>query len=103
MALGKELLRSGSNVEHDVWKSGDLPTAQKKRGKELINKISNRVSDHMFGSGYSNSLGIRHGQLKGGTRGKKTQKAKKATKRKTVKSKTKKAGKKGRTVKRRRR
>lgn len=87
IALGEELLKTGSNVVQDVWKTGDLATAKKTRGKEFINKISNRVSDHMFGSGYSNILGVRREQLKRGSQGKKKQKV---TKRKAVKRKTKK-------------
>lgn len=95
-ALGEELLKSGSNVVRDVWKHGDLSTAQKKRGKEFITNISNRVSDHMFGGAYSGVLGVRRKQLKRGSTRKKTRKVikkrgkKKATKpKKSVKSKKK--------------
>lgn len=102
-ALGEELLKSGANVVKDVWKHGDLSAAQKKRGKELLTNITNRVSDHMFGSGYSGGLGVPRKQLKRTVTRKKTRKVtkkggkkKKTTKpRKSVKSKKK-------TVKRKR-
>lgn len=69
---------------NDVWKTGDLEAAQKKRGKEFINKISNRVSDHMFGSGYAHQLGVKRAQFKSGTS---TRKTGRVTKRKKTKSK----------------
>lgn len=91
IALGEELIKSGRNVIKDVWKTGDLKTAQKQRGRQFVTNISNRVSDHMFGSGYSNVVGVRRKQLKRTTKRKKTRKAVKRTakKRKTVKRKPK--------------
>lgn len=88
LALGQEALKSGSKIVSDVWKNGDLSSAQKRRGKEFINNVSNRMADHMFGSGYVNSLGVQRKQLKRSASGKKTSSAKK--KKKTVKAKTKK-------------
>lgn len=92
VALGQELLKSGSNIVHDVWKTGDLAGAQKQRGKEFINKVSNRISDHMFGSGYGNRLAVQYKQLKGSSRGNKTRKASKSKagkgKKKTKKTKS---------------
>lgn len=85
LAAGQELLKSGVNLVQDVWKNGDLKAAKKKRGKEFISSVSNRMADHMFGSGYSNQFGVRRTQLKASSKGKKT---KKAVKRKSVKRKT---------------
>lgn len=87
-ALGEELVKIGVNLVKDVWKHGDLSAAQKKRGKELITNISNRVSDHMFGGGYSGGLDVRQKQLERiGTR-KKTRKVnKKRGRKKTTKPK----------------
>lgn len=85
LAAGQELLRSGANLVGDVWKTGDLKDAQKKRGKEFISNVSNRVSDHMFGSGYSHLMGVRRAQLKSSSRGKMSRKT---VKRKPVKRKT---------------
>lgn len=93
LAAGQELLRSGANLVGDVWKTGDLKDAQKKRGKEFISNVSNRVSDHMFGSGYSHLMGrtplryshLMGAQLKSSSRGKKSRKT---VKRKPVKRKT---------------
>lgn len=83
-ALGEELLKSSANAVGDIWKTGDLAVAKKRRGKEFVTNISNRVSDHMFGSGYTNLLGIRRKQLKPSA------KRKKVVKRKAVKRKPKK-------------
>lgn len=79
IALGEELIKSGRNVIKDVWKTGDLKTAQKQRGRQFVTNISNRVSDHMFGSGYSNVVVVRGKQLKRSTKRKKTRKAVKRT------------------------
>lgn len=93
-ALGEEIFKSGVNVVKDVWKHGDLVTAQKKRGNELLGNISNRVADHMFGSGYLPNSSFN--QLKHSVKTKKTRKVvRKQTKKKpTKKSKTKKVSKK---------
>lgn len=90
-ALGEELLKSGANVVGDIWKTGDLATTKKLRGKELVTKLSNRLSNHMFGSGYSNSLGVQRKQLKRTVKRKKTRKPtkRKSKRRKTVKKKKK--------------
>lgn len=93
-ALGQELLKSGVGVAEDIWKTGDLKYAQKRRGKELISNISNRVSNHMFGSGYTSHLGGYRGQLKRATRRRKVSKVKKGKvgkKRVTKRKSTKKA------------
>lgn len=103
IALGQELLRSGSNIVHDVWKTGDLAAAQKNRGKEFISKVSNRVSDQMFGSGYGNRFAVQYKQLKGSAHGNKTRKASKSKavkgKKKTKKTKSSKKAKKTKKVK----
>lgn len=90
-ALGEELLKSGANTVGDIWKTGDLIATKKKRGKELVTNISNRLSEHMFGSGYTNLLGVRRKQLKRTIKRKKTRKAvkRKPKKRKVVKRKKK--------------
>lgn len=103
-AIGEELMRSGANVVRDVWRTGDLRGSQKKRGKEFIANISNRVSDHMFGGGYPRVPIARRKQLKSGGKRKKTRKvvkrgAKKGKKaKKTVKPKKKKTVKKKKTT-----
>ena len=84
VAAGQELLKSGVNVVQDVWRTGDLKEAQKQRGKEFISNISNRVSDHMFGKGYSSLMGIQRKQLK---RGSGTNKTRKTAKKKPAKGK----------------
>lgn len=104
IAAGEELLKSGANIVSDVWTTGDLKEAQKKRGKEFVSNISNRVSEHMFGKGYPTLLKLQHKQLKKGSVGKKTQKVakkKKKTNTKTVKkAKKKKKNVKKKTTKR---
>lgn len=90
-ALGEELLKSGANAVEDIWRTGDLATTKKRRGKELLTNISNRVSNHMFGSGYKNLLGVRRKPLKRAGKRKKARKTVKRNpkKRKTVKRKKK--------------
>lgn len=95
-ALGQELLKSGVGVLNDVWTTGDLKTAQKKRGKELISNVSNRMSQHMFGSGYNMQAAFKRGQSKRSTNVKKTRKV---TKRKTKTKKRKVVKKKGKNTK----
>lgn len=87
-ALGQELLKSGVGLANDVWRTGDLESAQKRRGKEFINKVSNRVSEHMFGSGYTSQLGVKRTQFKKTGRAGKTGKSKKGKKAKGKKKKT---------------
>lgn len=86
-ALGQELIKSGVDFAGDVWKTGDIKQSKNRRGKEFINKLSNRMSDHMFGSGYSRALELDRAQLK---RSVAARKARKTTKSKATKSKTKK-------------
>lgn len=100
-ALGQELLKSGVGLANDVWRTGDLETAQKRRGKELINKLSTRVSDHMFGSGFTQQFGVKRAQYKRSTATKKTGKVtkRKNTKKKSTKKKKKTAAKKKKPAK----
>lgn len=86
-AVGEELLRSGANVMKDVWRTGDLAKAQRKRGKEFIANISNRVSDHMFGGGYPRLPIDRLKQLKSGGKRTKTRKVVKRSAKKGKKAK----------------
>lgn len=95
-ALGQELLKSGVGVLNDVWTTGDLKTAQKKRGKELISNVSNRMSNHMFGSGYTTQAAYKRAQSKRSSIPKKTGKV---TKRKTSSKKRKVVKKKGKNTK----
>lgn len=83
-ALGHELLNSGIGVINDAWKTGDLKTAQNNRGKQFISNVSDRISNHMFGSGYTSTLGTKRAQSKRVTKPKKTSKI---TKKKPAKSK----------------
>lgn len=83
-ALGHELLNSGIGVINDAWKTGDLKAAQKNRGKQFISNVSDRISNHMFGSGYTSTLGTKRAQSKRVTKPKKTSKI---TKKKPAKSK----------------
>lgn len=92
-ALGQELVKAGVGAVEDVWKTGNLKYAQKKRGKELINNVSNRVADHMFGSGYTPNILAKVTQSK---RSNTRRKSGKVTKRKTKKRKTVKRKKAGR-------
>lgn len=85
-ALGQELLKSGLGAAEDIWKTGDLEYTKEKRGKEIINNISNRISDHMFGSGYTPYSLNRLPQLRTAIKRRRTAKA---TKRKTKKKVTK--------------
>lgn len=85
VALGEELLKSGIGVAKDIIDTGDLDGSRKKRGRQFINNISTRVSDHMFGSGYMPTITTQLKQSKRRvvrrkTRGRVTKK--KATKRK---------------------
>lgn len=64
VALGEELLKSGVGIVSDIAKTGDLKAAQNKRGKEFINNVSTRISDHMFGSGYNPTFNTQLKQLK---------------------------------------
>lgn len=88
-ALGQELLKSGVGVLNDVWRKGDLKTAQTRRGKEFISNISNRVSDHMFGGGlaYPTRVTVKRVQSKRTTKPRKTRKT--TVKRKPAKKKRK--------------
>lgn len=90
-ALGQELLKAGFGAAEDIWKTGDIKYTQKKRGKEFINNISHRLSDHMFGSGYSPQLTLLKPQLKPTSRKRRTTKVtkRKVTKRKPTKAKKK--------------
>lgn len=57
VALGQELVKAGVGAAEDIWKTGDLRYANKKRGKEFINNVSNRFADHMYdGSGYTPNI-----------------------------------------------
>lgn len=103
IALGQELLKTGVGAAEDIWKTGDLKYTQKKRGKEFINNVSNRLADHMFGSGYTPNLITTLSQSKRSTRRRKSGKVikRKTKKRKTIKKKKggRKATKKNKTVK----
>lgn len=83
-ALGEELFKTGVNVAKDVWRHGDLAETKKKRGREFLSNVTNRVADHMFGSGYPNN--INYTQLARAVKPKKTRK-RKAVKRRTKKTK----------------
>lgn len=99
-ALGQELLRSSAGVLNDVWTKGDLKAAQKHRGKEFISNVSNRVTDHMFGSGYNNlhtTAGVQSKKRAKPRKTRKTTKPKRGGKKKTA-SKKKKVTKKKKTV-----
>lgn len=92
-ALGQELLKAGLGAAEDIWKTGDLQYTKKKRGKQLINNVSNRISDHMFGSGYGSHSLLHTQQLRpiikrrrtGKTTKRKVGKKKKGTKKKITK------------------
>lgn len=85
IALGQELLKTGVGAAEDIWKTGDLKYTQKKRGKEFINNVSNRLADHMFGGGYKPNFITKLSQSK---RSNRRRKSGKVTKRKTKKRKT---------------
>lgn len=50
-AVGKEVLSSGVGFLRDIA-TDDINSAYKKRGKEIINNLSSRAANRMFGSGY---------------------------------------------------
>lgn len=50
-AIGSELLKSGVGLLSDLTRE-DPDVALKKRGKEMIQNLSTRTSQHLFGSGY---------------------------------------------------
>lgn len=51
-AIGSELLKSGVGLLSDLTRE-DPDEALKKRGKEMIQNLSTRTSQHLFGSGYT--------------------------------------------------
>lgn len=51
-AVGSELLKSGVGFLTDLTRD-DADVAIKKRGKEIIQNLSARTSDHLFGKGYA--------------------------------------------------
>lgn len=51
-AIGSEFLKSGVGLLSDLTRE-DPNTALKKRGKEIIQNLSTRTSDHLFGKGYA--------------------------------------------------
>lgn len=51
-AIGSELLKSGVGLLTDLTRD-DAEVALKKRGKEIIQNLSARTSDHLFGKGYA--------------------------------------------------
>lgn len=57
IALGSELLKTGASCITDLSRSEDPRDVFKKRGKETVENLSRRATDHMFGSGYK-SQGI---------------------------------------------
>lgn len=59
MALGSELLKTGASCLGDISHSEDPNEVFKKRGKEVVNNLSRRAADHMFGSGYKNAVATR--------------------------------------------
>lgn len=52
IAIGSELLKTGASCLGDISHNEDPQYVFKKRGKEVINNLSQRAADHMFGSGY---------------------------------------------------
>lgn len=50
-AVGSELLKTGVGLLTDLTRE-DPDVALKKRGKEIIQNLSARTSDHLFGKGY---------------------------------------------------
>lgn len=50
-AVGKEVFNSGIGFLKDIA-TEDIDTAYKKRGKQIINNLSARAANRMFGSGY---------------------------------------------------
>lgn len=59
IALGTELLKTGASCLGDISRSEDPQETFKKRGKEVVNNLSRRAADHMFGSGYKNAIPAR--------------------------------------------
>lgn len=55
-ALGSELLKTGASCLGDISRSEDPQEVFKKRGKEVVNNLSRRATDHMFGSGYKGAV-----------------------------------------------
>lgn len=95
--MGQELLKSGVGLVNDVWKTGDIESARKRRGKEFVSNISTRTSNHMFGSGYMPQYALKGPQYKrtAGTRN--TVKTKKSKTTNSKSEKTKPRKKKGKT------
>lgn len=56
MALGSELLKTGASCISDMSRSEDPQQVFKKRGKEVVQNLSRRAADQMFGSGYKNTI-----------------------------------------------
>ena len=84
IALGQELVKSGVGLAKDIWRTGDIESARKKRGKEFINNISSRASDHMFGSGYTSQHIMNNPQYKRIRRTRKVVKARKPNTKKKI-------------------
>lgn len=51
-AVGKEVLNSGVGFLKDIA-TEDIDSAYRKRGKQIINNLSSRAANRMFGSGYA--------------------------------------------------
>lgn len=59
-AIGSELFKSGVGLLTDL-SSEDPDAAFKKRGKEIIQNLSSRTSNHLFGKGYAYKGLLPHG------------------------------------------
>lgn len=92
MALGSELLKTGASCLGDISHSENPQEVFKKRGKEVVNNLSRRAADHMFGSGYKNTAtGRKRSQSSKTSPGGKRKKVtpKKIKKKQTTKTKSK--------------
>lgn len=91
VALGSELLKTGASCISDMSRSEDPQEVFKRRGKEVVQNLSRRAADHMFGNGYKNTLaGVKRRQSSKVTKGVKKRKvAAKTTKKPPRKTKTK--------------
>lgn len=92
IALGSELLKTGASCITDMSRNEEPQVVFKKRGKEIVQNLSRRAADQMFGDGYKNPIvGVKRRQSTKATKGVKKRKTSGKTVKKTNKKRVKKS------------